>query len=81
MCAARRTLMPKLFLLYDRYEHHQVVSTLLYERGVNTVLDGGGNLGVLTKFLNASILSVTKCYLVISAPYGSEGRHAYDKET
>ena len=43
---------------YALYERHQVVSTLLRERGVRTVLDVGGNLGVLTKFLNADILTL-----------------------
>ena len=114
---------------YDLYERHQVVSTLLHERGVHTVLDVGGNLGVLTQFLNADILTlnvgetadlyydghtipfeadrfdavtsldtlehipsadrliflqeclrVTKRYLVVSAPYGSEEHRAYEKK-
>ncbi|MBI5583997.1 MAG: methyltransferase domain-containing protein [Deltaproteobacteria bacterium] len=50
--------MPKLLMPYDVYERHQVVSKLLRKRGVRTVLDVGGNLGVLKKFLDAEILTL-----------------------
>ena len=50
--------MLKLFMPYDLYERHQVVSRLLREREVHTVLDVGGNLGVLAQFLDGDILTL-----------------------
>jgi len=50
--------MPKLLMPYDLYERHHVVGRLLRERGVQTVLDVGGNLGVLRQFLDANILTL-----------------------
>jgi hypothetical protein len=114
---------------YDLYERHHVVGRLLREHGVKTVLDVGGNLGVLKQFLDADIITlnvgesadqyydgrtipfeadrfdavasldtlehvpppdrpgflhecvrVTKRYLVISAPYGSDEHRAYERK-
>jgi len=50
--------MPKLLMPYDLYERHHVVGQLLRERGVKTVLDVGGNLGVLKQFLDAEIVTL-----------------------
>ena len=51
--------MPKLLMPYDLYERHHVVGRLLRERGgVKTVLDVGGNLGVLKRFLAADIITL-----------------------
>ena len=50
--------MSKLLMPYDLYERHHVVATLLRGRGVLTVLDVGGNLGVLKQFLAADILAL-----------------------
>ena len=121
--------MPKLFMPYDLYERHRVVSTLLRERGVDTVLDVGGNLGVLKQFMDGDILTlnvdesadlkydggtipfeadrfdavvsldtlehvppdarlsflqecarVTRRYLIVAAPYGSDEHRAYEKK-
>ncbi len=36
-----------LLMHYDIYEHHHVVARLLCTRGAATVLDVGGNLGVM----------------------------------
>jgi SAM-dependent methyltransferase len=58
MRAPHRHLMSNLFLPYDLYERHQVVSRLLRKRDVHTVLDVGGNLGVLKQFLDAEILAL-----------------------
>jgi SAM-dependent methyltransferase len=123
------TMTPKLFMPYDVYERHQVIATLLRERGARSVLDVGGNLGVLRRFLDADILAlnvgenadlrydgrtipfeadrfdavvsidtlehipaadrpgflreclrVTKRYLVVSAPFGSDAHRAREKE-
>lgn len=121
--------MNKLLMVYDVYERHQVVSRLLRKRGVRTVLDVGGNLGVLQKFLDAEIITlnvdgsadlqydgrrvpfddnrfdavvsldtlehvppdarlhflhecvrVTRRFLIVAAPYGSEGHRAYERK-
>ena len=50
--------MLKILMQYDLYERHQVVSTLLRGRNVHSVLDVGGNLGVLAQFLHADILTL-----------------------
>jgi Methyltransferase domain len=51
-------VMPKLLMPYDLYERHRVVGRLLRERNVKTVLDVGGNLGVLKQFLDADIVTL-----------------------
>lgn len=50
--------MLKQLMPYDLYERHRVVGRLLRERGVKTVLDVGGNLGVLQQFLDADIVAL-----------------------
>jgi SAM-dependent methyltransferase len=121
--------MLKQLMPYDLYERHRVVGDLLRKRGATTVLDVGGNLGVLKQFLKAEILTlnvgenadlyydghtipfeadrfdavasldtlehipapdrpgflqecvrVTRRYLVISAPYGSDEHRAYEQK-
>jgi hypothetical protein len=114
---------------YDIYERHHVVGKLLRERGVRTVLDVGGNLGVFKQFVQAEVLTlnvgenadlyydghaipfeadhfdavtsldtlehipavdrpgflqeclrVTKRYLVVAAPFGSDGHRVYEQK-
>jgi SAM-dependent methyltransferase len=50
--------MFKLFMPYDVYERHQAVSTLLRGRDAFSVLDVGGNLGILKHFMAGDILTL-----------------------
>ncbi len=43
---------------YDIYERHKVVSILLRDRPVENVLDVGGNLGILDKFMQTDVVTL-----------------------